>query len=401
MRILFITMEYPPDTGVGGIAYNIGGMAPAMVELGHEVHVLSCWPDQAVRDVDDRGVHVHRRPRVHIPGLRKVLPGTNAAPRVEAVLSAWREARKLDLRPDVVNIPDYMGEGLLFSLTPRLPVVSYLHTPLRLLTLHNRRRLGRPGKVADWIERTSVRRSTIVTSTSRLLAGDLIELGWLGRDEVVVIPAPLDVDRFAGAAPVADSKPVILAVGRVEPRKAPEVLVEATALLADEVDGVELVLVGGSGGVLDGRDHRQWVASEAQRLGVSLTLVDHADRAEILRLYGRSRVVAVPSHFESFSITALEGAACGRPVVCSSRVGAREVLGDDPALTVPPGDAAALAERLKPFLLDPALAEATGKRLHDAVAEACAPRHVAARRVEVYADAIERVGRRRRGRGRR
>jgi glycosyltransferase involved in cell wall biosynthesis len=83
--------------------------------------------------------------------------------------------------------------------------------------------------------------------------------------------------------------------------------------------------------------------------------------------------------------------------VCSSRVGAREVLGDDPALTVPPGDAAALAERLKPFLLDPALAEATGKRLHDAVAEACAPRHVAARRVEVYAAAIERVGRRRRG----
>jgi len=399
VRILFITMEYPPDTGVGGIAFNIGGMAPAMVELGHEVHVLSCWPDQAVRDVDDRGVHVHRRPRHRIPGLRKILPGANAVPRVEAVWSAWREARKLGLEPDVINIPDYMGEGLFFSLTPGLPVVSYLHTPLRLITEHNQRSLGWPGQIADKIERTSVRRSTIVTSTSQLLADDLIALGWLGRDEVRVIPAPLDVERFAGVAPVAESGPVVLVIGRVEPRKAPEVVVEATARLAEEIADVELVLVGGSGGVLNGRDHREWVASEAERLGVRLTLVDHANREEILRWYGRSRVVAVPSHFESFSITAVEAAACGRPVVCSTRVGAREVLGDDPELTVPVGDPVALADRLRPFLLDPARAEATGKRLHDAVAEACAPIRVASKRIEVYEEAIERE--RHRGRRRR
>ena len=396
MKILFVTMEYPPDTGIGGIAFNIGGMAPAMVELGHEVHVLSCWPDQAARDVDDRGVHVHRRPRVHIPGLRKVLPGANAAKRVEAVWSAWREAKKLDVDPDVVNIPDWMGEGLMFSLTPGLPVVSYLHTPLRLITEHNQRALGWPGKLADRLERTAVRRSTIVTSTSQLLADDLIDLGWLGRDEVRVIPAPLDVDRFASVESVARSGPVILVVGRVEPRKAPEVVVEAAARLAGEIEGLELVLVGGSGGELHGRPYREWVASEAERLGVRLTLVDHVERDEILQWYGRSRVVAVPSHYESFSITAVEAAACGRPVVCSPRVGAREVLGDDPALTVPIGDPEALADRLRPFLLDAGLAEETGKRLHDAVAEACAPRTVAARRIEVYQEAIDRVRRRRR-----
>ena len=91
MKILFVTMEYPPDTGIGGIAFNIGGMAPAMVELGHEVHVLSCWPDQETRDVDDRGVHVHRRPRVHIPGLRKVLPGANAVSYTHLTLPTNRE----------------------------------------------------------------------------------------------------------------------------------------------------------------------------------------------------------------------------------------------------------------------------------------------------------------------
>ena len=187
-------------------------------------------------------------------------------------------------------------------------------------------------------------------------------------------------------------------IGRVEPRKAPELVVEATALLADEVPGVELVLVGGSGGELHGRPYREWVASEAERLGVRLTLVDHIGRDGILQWYGRSRVVAVPSHFESFSITAVEAAACGRPVICSPRVGAREVLGNDPALTVPIGDAAALADRLRPFLLDAGLAERTGARLRDAVAEQCAPGTVAARRVEVYEEAIDRVRRARRRR---
>jgi glycosyltransferase involved in cell wall biosynthesis len=393
VKILFVTMEYPPDTGIGGIAYNIGGMAPAMVELGHEVHVLSCWPDQETRDVDDRGVQVHRRPRVRVPGLRRVLPGANAPKRVEAVISAWREARKLDLHPDVVNIPDWMGEGLAFTFVPGLPTVSYLHTPLRLITEHNQRELGWPGKLADKLERTAVRRSTIVTSTSQLLADDLIELGWLGRDEVRVIPAPLDVERFAGVAPVRETGPVVLVIGRVEPRKAPEVVVRAVARLAEEIPDVELVLVGGSGGELHGRPYREEVAAEAERLGVRLTLVDHADRDEVLAWYGRSRVVAVPSHFESFSITAVEAAACRRPVICSTRVGAREVLGDDPALTVPVGDVDALVDRLRPFLLDAELAARTGDRLHDAVEERCAPVRVAARRVEVYEEAIERVGR--------
>ena len=72
------------------------------------------------------------------------------------------------------------------------------------------------------------------------------------------------------------------------------------------------------------------------------------------------------------------------------------MLGDDPALTAPVGDAAALADRMRPFLLDAELAESTGKRLHDAVAEACAPVRVAARRIEVYEEAIERVRKRRR-----
>ena len=70
MRILFVSIEYPPETpdGIGSYVAEIG---PALVARGHEVHVLSCLPDQPASDRVDRGVHVHRRGEVRLPGAHK------------------------------------------------------------------------------------------------------------------------------------------------------------------------------------------------------------------------------------------------------------------------------------------------------------------------------------------
>src|SRR5207302_4227610 len=42
LRILFVSMEYPPETGGGGIGSYVAIIAPALVARGHEFHVLSC-----------------------------------------------------------------------------------------------------------------------------------------------------------------------------------------------------------------------------------------------------------------------------------------------------------------------------------------------------------------------
>jgi glycogen synthase len=61
MRVLFVSMEYPPETSYGGIGWYIAMMARALAGRGHEVHVLSCVRGQARRDYVEGGVQVHRR----------------------------------------------------------------------------------------------------------------------------------------------------------------------------------------------------------------------------------------------------------------------------------------------------------------------------------------------------
>jgi glycosyltransferase involved in cell wall biosynthesis len=393
VRILFVSAEYPPDTAVGGIAQNVGAIAPALAARGHEVHVLSCYPDQERREVVDAGVHVHRRPRPRSTLLRRRSPSGAAASRIEAAVAARRFAASLGAF-DVVNVPDWMGEGLLFSLTPGAPVVSYLHTPLHLIAAH--RGDDRGGGVADRIERLAVARSTIVTSTSRQLIEDLEADGWLRHPDTRVIPPPVDAAYFDGLPPADVTGPVLVAVGRCERRKAPEVLVDAAGLLAGDVPDLEVVFVGRSEGTRDGMRYADWVAARAATRGVRCRLVEHVERDAVRSWYGRARAVVVPSRYESFSMVAVEGMAAARPVVCTERVGAREVLGEAGDVIVPVDDAAALAAALRPLLADAAAARALGSRMREIVERRCSPERAAADREAAFADAVDLVAGRRR-----
>ena len=64
MRVVFLSMEYPPETGWGGIGTFVRDTARTLADRGHDVHVLSCVPGQEKSDRIDEGVLVHRRPRL-------------------------------------------------------------------------------------------------------------------------------------------------------------------------------------------------------------------------------------------------------------------------------------------------------------------------------------------------
>ena len=54
LRILFLSREYPPETGGGGIGSYVHTMAHALAGRGHDVHVLSCVDGQVGEDSLDR-----------------------------------------------------------------------------------------------------------------------------------------------------------------------------------------------------------------------------------------------------------------------------------------------------------------------------------------------------------
>jgi glycosyltransferase involved in cell wall biosynthesis len=319
------------------------------------------------------------------------LPWTSL--RLEGALARYREARRLGVEFDVVEAPDWYAEGLAFALLRPRPLVAHLHTPFGVVGRNNpgSSRSTRDGRLADRIEGVAVRRADVVTSPSSLLARELARDRWLGPHEPRIVRYPIDVGPWTGLKGAGESPPRVLAVGRLEGRKAPEVLVAAAAMLAKDVSELEVVFVGRSS-LRDGASYRDWLTEQARRLGARCRFVDEVAREELPRWYEASRVVAVASRYDNFPYAALEAMASGRPLVCTDRTGTAEIVaGTDAGAVVPVDDPASLAEALRPFLLDPSAAGHAGREARSIVERECSPDGIAAQREACYEEAI-RVG---------
>jgi D-inositol-3-phosphate glycosyltransferase len=179
----------------------------------------------------------------------------------------------------------------------------------------------------------------LVANTTRE-ARELVDLYGADPAKVRVVPPGVDLDRFTpgdqraaraevGLAP--DAK-VVLFVGRIQPLKAPDVLLRAAAeLLARRPslrDDLVVAVLGGPSGT--GLDHPQALQDLAARLGLQphVRFVPPVGRAELAQWYRAADLVAVPSYNESFGLVAVEAEASGTPVVAASVGGLPTAVGD-------------------------------------------------------------------------
>jgi glycogen(starch) synthase len=391
LRILFVSREYPPETGGGGIGSYVETMARALAARGHEIHVLSCVPQQAFENTKRDGVYLHRRgvPR-WLPKIRRRLPAT--AFRLEGAFSSYLELRNLGLDIDLVEAPDWMAEGLAISLLGAHPTIVHLHTPLLIVGRENPTSYewSRDGRLAASVERFAVRRADLATSPSHLLAEDLAREGWLDHLELRVIRYPVDVGPWSSVPSPEAARQRVLAVGRLEARKAPEVLVRAAALLSPELPDLEVTFVGRSS-LRNGGSYRDWVVNLAHDLSVNCRFVEEVRRDELPAWYGSSRVVALPSRYDNFPYSGLEAMAAGRPLVCTDTTGTAELIaGSTAGRVVPRNDPEAFARALRPYLLDSASAVRAGLEARSLVERHCSPDRIAEEREACYREAIGR-----------
>jgi glycosyltransferase involved in cell wall biosynthesis len=397
--ITFLCEQYPPIVWDGAGIYT-AVLASALASLGHEVHVL-CAQGHRIVDEQVDGVHVHRRPLLRIPVSRALgpyarhltgpnYPRDSLALRASLTFSYALYLRRLGLKPDVVETQDGETRALLQAVTRSCPVVVHMHAPT-MLTL----RLAGPtltlrGRIADRLDRITSDRAAVVTSPSQLLVDTVRPFGWLRRDDVTIVPNPFDATPWAGVPPVDRTGPTVAAVGRLEPNKGLDVLLDALALLAAKGVDAKLVLAGGTSGVIDGVPTGRWLERRAAELRVPVVFAGHIGQRELADIYGQARVVAVASRFESFSIAAVEGMACGRPVVTTTRTGIAPFVSEWGAGTVvPPEDPAALADALLPYLTDVGLAARVGAA-GQAGAARLDPLAIARDREQVYRAAVTR-----------
>jgi D-inositol-3-phosphate glycosyltransferase len=134
---------------------------------------------------------------------------------------------------------------------------------------------------------------------------------------------PLDKTAARQQLGFARDESIVLYVGRFAPVKGIDRLLEAIAHLKHH-QRLRLVIVGGDG---DGAPEYKSFRRLARKLSIqdSVTFVGRIEQDELSPYYSAADVLAVPSHYESFGLVALESLASGTPVV-ATKVGAMESI---------------------------------------------------------------------------
>lgn len=207
----------------------------------------------------------------------------------------------------------------------------------------------------------------LVANTDRE-ADDLVSLYGASPDRVRVIHPGVDLGLFrpqhratvrAALGLPADAH-VVLFAGRIQPLKAPDVLVRAVAALLEVDPGLRprlvVPIVGGPSG--SGLERPEALADLVAELGLVdvVRFVPPVGQAELAWWYAAATVVAVPSYNESFGLVALEAQATGTPVVAAGVGGLVTAVSDGTSGllvdTHEPGDWARVLRRV---LRDPDL----------------------------------------------
>ncbi len=188
-----------------------------------------------------------------------------------------------------------------------------------------------------------------------------------GFDSVVSYNG-IDQEDFANLPPRSSSKPTVLFVGGLEPRKGLEFLVKAMAAIKKDVSGARLIAVAKTG--FRGTDEVATFRHLAESVGVSdsVEFRESVSQEKLLSFYSDCDVLALPSRNEGWGLSLMEAMACGKPVVASRVGGIPELVRDGvDGILVEPADVPALARAIVRLLMDKGLRKRMGRAGRDRV----------------------------------
>ncbi len=176
----------------------------------------------------------------------------------------------------------------------------------------------------------------VVAEADRLVANTtqearaLLDLYDADPARIVTVAPGVDLEQFSPGPPapararlgIPAGAVVLSFVGRIQPLKAPDVLLRASALLLDQDPSLRerlvVLICGGPSG--NGLHHPERLSQLAGELGIAdlVRLQAPVEVDRLTDLYRASDVLVVPSYNESFGLVALEAQACGTPVVAAA-----------------------------------------------------------------------------------
>jgi glycosyltransferase involved in cell wall biosynthesis len=332
-RVLLVT----DSMSWGGAERHVVDLAVALSSRGYEVLVACSAGGPLAQELHQAGIPV------------RVLGGRLVKRRL-SLAYAWRLRRLLRVANcQLVHAHVHASEvaAALATLGLAIPLVVTEHTegPWR-------------GRIARRLSRWTWHRSSQVVVVSKPIWRNVV-----GRDRVpaervsYVPPVPARLGFRQPPREKADMAvaPIVGFVGRLQPEKGVDVLLQAAPIVLAVVPQATFVIIG------DG-PLRPTLEEQARQLGLISRVCFLGFRADVPRILTQLSMLAIPSRSEGTPLVLLEAMCAGVPVVASAIGGIKDVLRQGKeGLLVPPDDPAALAGALCSLLLDPERTRSMGE----------------------------------------
>lgn len=369
LRIALLGYRSNPFSGGQGVYLKY--LSTALVEIGHQVDVISGQPypdlDPRVRLIKLPGLNLyeHKRPSRAL-SFRQFFKPADVFEWLSFLSGGFPEPsafgrRLVDYlrsnRPkyDIIHDNQSLCSGLLKSTKLGYKVVTTIHHPItfdRDIALANTPDWGMRLLVRRWYSflnmQISVARKIghIVTVSENSKIDIAADFG-VNPSRLTVVYNGIDTDTFR-PLPEIPRIPfhLITTASADQPLKGTQHLIPAIAQLVDEFPNLRLTFIGAP-------KHGGNTEQRIKALGLEnrIEFFHGISTQRIVELYASACIAIVPSEYEGFGFPAGEAMACGVPVVSSDGGALPEVVGDA-GIIVPSKDPKALAAGIRELLLD-------------------------------------------------
>ena len=357
----------------GGIGRHVSSLLPELLARGAKVEVA------APRATGGLGAEAAGTPfwPVEIPRLPSPVPA----------VSALRDLRRALEGADLVHAHGVRA-GLAAGAAARSDAVPHL-----VVTIHNA--VFETGPTRRGAETVAHRMLALLAECRICVSEDLARAARAAAPakagSVLVIPvgadttlpAPEAVTAARDGLGLAPGQRLVVGVGRLDPQKGFDILIEAAARLDGEPR--PLIVICGEGP--DRPDLEKRIAT----LGVAPAVRLLGNRRDAKAVIAAADVFCMPSRWEGSPLALHEALSAGRPVVATATGGIPELLAfGEAGLLVSPEDPSALAAALRHLLVDEALAARLAARAKGAAADWPDAAATARRVADVYEELLGR-----------
>lgn len=331
--VCLLSVHTCPIAALGG--KKTGGMNVYIRDLARELGARKISVDIFTRCESKHEPEIKRLGKnvnvIHIPsGPAKTLDPINIYPHLDEFID---NVLKYQHEYDLIHSHYWLSGAVGIELRAqwKVPLLQTFHTLARVKEQFMTNHHEPPERLsAEQILVNTVDHILAFTPDERL---HLQHLYQTNPDKITIIPPGVDTNRFK---PIPQNKAktklgispatkMLLFVGRLDPIKGLENLLQALALLENTCDCHNICLA-----VIGGEEQDQYqtkIKLLAKKLGVHhiTAFLGSRDQSVLPYYYSAAEMTIVPSSHESFGLVALESMACGTPVI-ASRIGGLQYL---------------------------------------------------------------------------